>query len=138
MTKKTEYGLQLLVYLAEKDGQGPVSLKEVAKSKKLPVRFLGQVATKLKKAKFLKSKEGVGGGYFLAKKPKKIEVADVLEVLEGPIELVECLQKGSSCPWAGMCGQQTMFAQIKGKMKKIIEAHTLADLVGKKDRKTGR
>jgi Rrf2 family protein len=129
LTKKTEYGLQLMVFLARNFNKGPISLKGVAKKKKLPYRFLSQVAADLKKASLLKTKEGVGGGYFLAKEPKKMKVAKILEVLEGPIELVECLQKEASCPWAGMCGQKAMFAQMKGSLKKIVEAHSLADLV---------
>jgi len=129
LTKKTEYGLQLMVALAKNYEQGPQSLKEIAKKKKLPYRFLSQVAGRLKKAKLIKSKEGIGGGYFLARMPKKITVAEILEGLEGPIEMVKCLQNGASCPWAGMCSQKQMFAQMKGVMENIIEAHTLGDLV---------
>lgn len=127
LTKKAEYGLQLMVFLAKKK-QEPVALKEVAKKKKLPYRFLSQVAADLKKAGLVKAKEGVGGGYFLARPAEKIEVAEILEVLEGPIELVECLQNGASCPWAGVCGQKAMFTEMKKSLKKIMEAHTLADL----------
>jgi Rrf2 family protein len=129
LTKKAEYGLQLMVYLAKNYQKGPISLKEIAKKKKLPYRFLSQVALTLKKSALVKSKEGVGGGYYLAKSPKKIAVADILEALEGPIELVECLRSEASCPWAQMCGQKAMFEKMKGSLKKIIEAHTLADLV---------
>lgn len=129
LTKKTEYGLQLMVYLAKSLNQRPISLKQIAKEKKLPYRFLSQVASKLKKAGLVKTKEGIDGGYSLSKSPKKITVAEILEALEGPIELVECLKNEASCPWAGMCGQKRMFAQLKGSMKKVIEAHTLADLV---------
>lgn len=131
LTKKTEYGLQLMTYLARNYQKKPISLKKVARIKKLPYRFLSQLASSLKKAGLVDSKEGSGGGYFLAKAPKKIAVADILEVLEGPIELIECLKKDASCPWAGMCGQRAMFSQLKGMMKKVIQAHSLADLVKK-------
>jgi Rrf2 family cysteine metabolism transcriptional repressor len=131
LTKKTEYGLQLMVFLAKNFGQDPVSLKEIAKKKKLPYRFLSQVVTKLKKARLVKSKEGTSGGYFLAREPQKISVSEILEVLEGPIELVECLQNEANCPWAGVCGQKAMFEKMKGMMKQVIEAHTLADLAKK-------
>ncbi|MBN1263685.1 MAG: Rrf2 family transcriptional regulator [Candidatus Pacebacteria bacterium] len=131
LTKKTEYGLQLMVYLARNFSQEPVSLKQIVKVKKLPYRFLSQTATDLKKAGLIKSKEGAGGGYFLSRKPKEITVAKILEVLEGPIGLVECLQKEASCPWSGMCGQRQMFFRLKGIVKKVMESHSLADLVGK-------
>ena len=128
LTKKTEYGLQLMVFLAKHFGQEPIPLKQIAKKKHLPYRFLSQVAQDLKKAGLVATKEGLGGGYLLAKKPSQIEVAKILEVLEGPIELVECLQQESACPWSAVCGQKAMFVQMKGSLKKIIESHTLADL----------
>ena len=134
LTKKSEYGLQLMVYLGQHAAQGPVSLKEVANTQKMPYRFLTQVAADLKKAKLVKSKEGVGGGYVLARPAGKIPVAEILEVLEGPIELVDCLQAGSSCPHAAICGQRQMFAQMKGSMSKILGAHTLKDLLPKEQK----
>lgn len=134
LTKKSEYGLQLMVYLGQHTGKEPMSLREVAKTQKLPYRFLTQVAADLKKAKLIKSKEGVGGGYLLARSAGKISVAEILEVLEGPIELVDCLQAGSSCPHAAICGQRQMFAQMKGSMSKIMGAHTLKDLLPKEKR----
>jgi len=129
LTKKAEYGLQLMVYLAKNYQEEPISLKEIAKKKKLPYRFLSQVALTLKKAGLVKSKEGVGGGYYLASLPRKTAVADILEALEGPIELVECLRNEASCPWAQMCGQKRMFEKMKGSLKKVIEAHSLGDLL---------
>jgi Rrf2 family cysteine metabolism transcriptional repressor len=131
LTKKTEYGLRLMVFLAQNFGQEPTPLRQIAKKRNLPYRFLSQLALKLKKAGLIRAKEGAGGGYFLARSPQKITVAEVLEILEGPIELVDCLRNGASCPWAGACGQKQMFEKMKGSFKKIIEAHSLADLIKK-------
>ncbi|HUW22289.1 MAG TPA: Rrf2 family transcriptional regulator [Candidatus Bathyarchaeia archaeon] len=131
LTKKTEYGLQLMVHLAKNFGHAPIPLKQVAKEKKLPYRFLSQVASTLKKAGLIETKEGIKGGCFLAKSPEKVTVAEILEVLEGPLELVECLKAEASCPWASGCGQKQMFEKMKGSLKKIIKAHTLEDLIKK-------
>ena len=128
LTKKSEYGLQLMVYLAKKTNRKPVSLKKVARDKKMPYRFLSRVAAKLKEAGLLGTKEGVTGGFFLAKPAKKIHVSDILEVLEGKIEMVNCLQSANSCPWASSCHQRKMFQQLTGSVRNIFQAHTLADL----------
>lgn len=132
LTKKSEYGLQFMVYLAKNKSDGPIGLKQVAKEKKLPYRFLAQVARDLKKAGLVKSKEGTGGGYYLAKPAVKIEVAKILETLEGPIEMVECLHREEACPWAAVCLQKNMFEKMKGSLKKIVESHSLADLIKEK------
>jgi Rrf2 family protein len=129
LTKKAEYGLQLMVYLADKYDQGNIPLKQISKAKDLPYRFLSQIAAELKKSGLLDSKEGLGGGYFLTRSPQEISVAEILETLEGPIELVECLKREASCPWAEACGQKQMFEQMKGKLKNIIGAHSLGDLI---------
>lgn len=131
LTKKAEYGLQFMVALAQNYGQGPLPLRKFAKQRKLPYRFLANIALKLKKARLVKTKEGIEGGYFLFEPPEKIEILPILEVLEGPIEMVECLRQEASCPWSNICGQKAMFEQIKGTLKKIIQAHTLADLIKK-------
>lgn len=131
LTKKAEYGLQFMVALAQNYNQGPLSLKKFAKQRELPYRFLANIALKLKKAKLVNTKEGIEGGYFLVQPPEKIEILPILEVLEGPIEMVECLRQEANCPWSAMCGQKAMFEKIKGSLKKIIQAHTLADLIKK-------
>ncbi len=78
LTKKTDYGLQLMMVLAKKYKQGFVSLRQIAKEEKLPFKFLEQVVFLLKIANLVDSKEGKGGGYFLTKPPKKISMAERL------------------------------------------------------------
>ncbi|MCJ7827611.1 Rrf2 family transcriptional regulator [Patescibacteria group bacterium] len=129
LTKKTEYGLQLMVYLGQNLTPGPVSLKQVAKEQKLPHRFLSQVARSLKKAHLISSKEGLGGGYFLTRSPQQISVSQIVEVLEGPLELVECLRGEACCSKAGACGQKRMFEQMGKSVNQVMSRYVLADLI---------
>lgn len=126
LKKKTNYGLELMIFLAKRFGQGPVALKEIAQKKKLPYKFLEQIVVPLRKAGFLAAKEGKGGGYFLAKKPEEISLAEVVEVLEGPVEVGRCWV----CPMARICGpQKDIWSKVGEKVRKTIEGKTLADLI---------
>ena len=114
-----------MLYLAKDKTKKPISLKEIAKKKKLPLKYLEQVALKLKEAGFLVSKEGKGGGYILTFKPKEITVADIVEVLEGPVEVGSC----AGCPSASLCGQKTVWQDLGEKVRETMEAKTLEEMI---------
>lgn len=125
LKKKTNYGLELMIFLAKKFGQGPVALKEIAQKKKLPYKFLEQIAIPLRSAGLVEAKEGKGGGYFLKRKPEEISVAEIVEILEGPVEIGRCI----ACPIAKVCGQKDFWGQVGDKVRETIEGKTLADLM---------
>jgi Rrf2 family cysteine metabolism transcriptional repressor len=124
LTKKADYGLQLMSFLAQKYGQGPVSLKIIAKDKKLPLKFLEQIVMPLRQAGLIKAKEGRAGGYILSFPPKIISVAQVIEALEGPVSVGACF----GCPQAQICGQKNVWQEVGNKVRQTIKDKTLADL----------
>ena len=91
LSKKTQYAFQALMYLAEKGKDQPVLIADIAKRKRIPLKFLENILLELKKAGLLNSKKGKGGGYFFAKNPKDIQLATVMRLLDGPISLVSCV-----------------------------------------------
>lgn len=125
ISKKTDYGLELMIALAKNYGRGPTSLRRIAKEKKLPFKFLEQVATPLREAGLIDAKEGRSGGYFLQKPPEEISVSRVVEILEGPVEVGACF----SCPKAMVCGQKDVWVEVGDRVRETIEGKTLADLI---------
>lgn len=125
LSKKVDYGLELMISLARNYGQKPLSLKEVSKRKALPVRFLEQIVIPLKEAGLVIGKEGRSGGYSLTLSPTKINLAQVLEALEEPVSLGAC----SGCPKAVICGQRTVWQEAGNKIRQTMEFKTLADLI---------
>lgn len=124
LSKKVDYGLELMIFLA-KNRNGPISLREIAKKRKLPFKYLEQVAIPLREADLVEAKEGRGGGYFLKKSPEKISVAEVVEVLEGPVEVGACF----SCPQAAVCGQKDVWSEVGDKVRETIKGKKLSDLI---------
>lgn len=125
LSKRTDYGMELMIALAKNYRQGPLSLRQIAKKKKLPFKYLEQVVMPLRESGLIKAKEGKGGGYFLKKSPKKISVAEVVEILEGPVEVGYCF----GCPKVTICGQKDVWEEVGDKVRETIEGKTLADLI---------
>lgn len=133
ISKKTEYGLRAMIFLAKnpyrEGGRGkitrPFSLREIAAKTKMPFGFLERIFSKLEKAKLVKAKLGVNGGYFLARPAKKITTADIVEILEEDLAVVHC--KG--CPMAGGCSSKNIWDEVKESINKTMGKKTLADLI---------
>lgn len=134
---REDYGLILAGKLAEKYGEGPISLKEISKEEKLSFLYLEQLATKLKKANLIKSKRGAGGGYELALDPKKIKVAEVVKVLEKPVRLVKCDHLSGLklyCPRVTKCLTRHLWLYLHQDIMDTLEKISLADLIKNKFR----
>jgi Rrf2 family protein len=133
LSKKTQYGLKALGYLASKYGQGPVLISEIAKKKKIPIKFLESILLQLKNKGVLDSKKGKGGGYFLANAPKKTTLAFAIRIVDGPIAMIPCVslnfyEKCKDCNEA-TCGLNKAMAFTRDATLKILEKKTLYDLI---------
>ncbi len=125
LNKKVEYSLELLTFLAKQETKDPVGLKKIAEEKDLPYKYLEQIARELRDAGFINSKEGKGGGYFLADKPSNIAIADIVTVLTGPVTIGAC----AGCQQAAECGQQEVWSSVGDSLRQALAEKTLEDLV---------
>ena len=133
LSKKTQYALKALGYLAGKAGDGPVLIAEIARKKKIPLKFLESILLELKQKGILASKKGKGGGYYLAQSPKKISLAAAIRIVDGPIALLPCVslnfyQRCKDCNEA-ICGLNRSMAATRDATLKILEKKTLFDLI---------
>ena len=133
LSKKTQYGLKALGYLAAKFTEGPILIAEIAERKKIPIKFLESILLDLKKKNILVSKKGKGGGYSLALSPKKITIAQAMRIIEGPIALLPCVslnfyERCKDCNQAA-CGLNKVMALTRDATLKILEKKTLYDLI---------
>src|SRR5664279_3551171 len=133
LSKKTRYAFRALAYLAENYGKGPILICTISTEKKIPLKFLENILNELKKANLLESKKGKGGGYFLKISPKKINLATVIRVINGPIALLPCVslnfyEKCEDCD-EGHCGIRKMMTITRDATLKILEKKTLHDII---------
>jgi Rrf2 family protein len=133
LSKKSQYAFKALTYLAQKFNEGPVLISEISKKKKIPLKFLENILLELKKAGILDSKKGKGGGYFLKKDPSKVNVANVIRLVNGPIAMLPCVslyfyERCKNCD-EKHCGLHDMMIQVRDASLNILENRTLKDLL---------
>jgi Rrf2 family protein len=133
LSKKSQYAFKALTYLTEKYNEGPVLIAEIAKKKKIPLKFLENILLELKKEGLLDSKKGKGGGYFLAQNPAKIKVASIVRIINGPIAMLPCVslyfyERCKNCDEKN-CGLHDMMIDVRDATLNILENRTLQDLV---------
>ena len=133
LSKKTQYAFKALEYLTAKYKDGPVFISEIAKKKRIPLKFLENILLELKKADILDSKKGKGGGYFLKKSPEKVKVATIIRLVNGPISMLPCVslyfyERCKNCD-ENQCGLHDMMVEVRDATLKIVENRTLRDLV---------
>jgi len=141
LTKKAQYALYALRYLAFKKNEGPVLIKEMVEAEKLPQKFIEAILVDLKNAGFVNSKKGKNGGYYLIKEPKDINFADIIRIFDGAIALLPCAtykyyEKCNKCENDDACGLRNVVKEIRDKTVAIMKELTLQDVIDRD--KTGR
>ncbi|MDE3249956.1 MAG: Rrf2 family transcriptional regulator [Bacteroidota bacterium] len=135
LSKKTQYAFKALMYLAQQDDKSPVLIAEIAKKKKIPLKFLENILLELKKAGILDSKKGKGGGYYFAVPPSQVPVAKVIRMLDGPIALLPCVslnfyERCKNCDEKS-CGLHDMMVNVRDATLRVLEKRSLADMARK-------
>lgn len=87
LSARTLYGISAVFELACNHGQGPVKVEQISDSQEIPRNYLDQILLELKKAGLVVSRRGAHGGYILETEPDEVEVGEVIEILEGEVEL---------------------------------------------------
>lgn len=121
ISTKGRYGLTIMIELARKYGEGPVSLKQIARDNDLSEHYLEQLIAPLRNASLVKSVRGAYGGYMLKLKPNEITAGDVIRVLEGPITPVEGIEDEEPA-------KQALWLRIRDAVKDVLDTTTLEDL----------
>jgi len=128
LSTKGRYGVKAMVDLAINYGKSPISIKSISSRQNISEYYLEQLFSVLRKAELIKSIRGANGGYILAKDPKEITVYQVLEVLEGPIEISTCLDS-DGCNNIDCCATRIVWKKIKDSIDSVTMAITLQDIV---------
>ncbi|MEK6263896.1 MAG: Rrf2 family transcriptional regulator [Clostridium sp.] len=128
LSTKGRYGVKAMVDLAINYGEQPVSIKNISQRQNISEYYLEQLFSSLKKAKLIKSIRGAQGGYILNRAPEEITIQDVINVLEGPIEVSNCLED-SACNNIDCCATRLLWKKIKDSIDSVTSAITLKDIV---------
>ena len=133
LSKKTRYAIVALTRLAREYGKGPIQIREIAESEKIPQSFLENILLELRKMGILGSKLGKSGGYFLLRKPEEVNLAEIIRQFEGTIALMYCVserayQPCEFCKDESVCEIRKVFKEIRDTTYEILNKTTLKAL----------
>jgi len=133
ISTRGRYALRALADLTANSRGEPVSIREIAERQGISPDYLEQLFHKLLKAGLVRSHRGLKGGYLLSRPPEEITARSVLEVCEGPLSPVFCVdRKGRPlCPRAGECLTHPLWRELGNRMADFLDHVTLRDLAAR-------
>lgn len=128
LSTKGRYGVKAMVDLAIHYGSEPISIKIISQRQNISEYYLEQLFLLLRKANLITSIRGARGGYALSRTPQEITIAEIITVLEGPIEVSDCIE-GVSCSNIDCCATRLLWEKIKKSIDSVMESTTLKDIL---------
>lgn len=128
LSTKGRYGVKAMLDLAINYGGEPICIKSISERTGITEYYLEQLFSHLRKAGLIKSVRGTKGGYTLTKEPKDITVYEIMEVLEGPIEISDCIDD-DKCSNTDCCASRLLWVRIKDSIEEVFKDTTLENMV---------
>jgi Rrf2 family cysteine metabolism transcriptional repressor len=129
LSTRGRYGIRALLDIALHRGEEPILLRDIAQRQQISLRYLDHLITPLVAAGMVRSTRGTGGGIRLARRPDEIKLSEVMQLLEGSIALVDCVNDPDICERASICATRDLWEELKRAMSGVLESVTLQDLV---------
>jgi len=126
-TRRTDYAIRSLIYLAQRDG-GRVNAAEIGAEMDVPLPILHQVLAEMQRANLVTSQSGPRGGYQLARDPTGLTLLEILEAVEGPVKGGECALSGGPCHWEDLCAVHAAWSEAREGFAAALASHTLAEV----------
>jgi FeS assembly SUF system regulator len=127
IAKLTDYGIVLLTHFASHPDREALNARELSLETRLPFPTVGKLLKTLVHGELLVSHRGINGGYRLARRPSEINVAEIISILEGPIEITECNTPGT-CGQEPCCPVQSNWRLINVAIREALEKVSLAEI----------
>jgi len=133
ISKRAKYAMKALIRLTEEYGKGPLMISELAKQAVIPQRFLEAILLDLRNHGLLHSQKGKGGGYMLRVEPERVNLAQVLRIIDGPLAPTPCVSKYfyvrcDDCTNEETCRIRSIMVQVRDANLAVYENVTLRDM----------
>ena len=135
ISTKGRYGTRALLEIALHEGNSPIQLKDIAENQQISLPYLEQLIRPLVAAGYIRSTTGPKGGVSLVKDPSDIRMIDIIQLYEGSIALVSCIDDPEVCDRSSSCVTRDLWSELKDAMSDILASKTLQDLINQKKEK---
>jgi len=135
LSTRGRYGVRLMIELALHHGTGPILLKDIAERQGISEKYLWHLINPLKTTGLVNSMRGAHGGYVLGKAPEAITLKEILQVLEGSLCLVDCVDNPSLCERSPSCVSRDVWGEASKNLRQTMEDTTLAAMAERQKEK---
>ena len=135
LSTKGRYATRAILDLAINQEEGPILLKDIAQRQQISLSYLEHLVTPLIAGGLIRSTRGAKGGVSLAKPPEEIKLSEIIQLLEGSLAPVECVNNPKLCPRSELCVARDIWTELKNAMTGVLESTTLQDLVERQKEK---
>ncbi len=129
LSTRSRYGTRMMVDLAQHYNEGPIHIGEISIRQGVSVKYLEQLIIPLKKAGLIKSVRGPKGGHMLAISPEEINIGEIVKVLEGGIDLTNCVEDADSCERSPTCKVRGIWEEATKAMLDKLNSISLAAVI---------
>ncbi len=131
ISTKGRYALRVMIDLAQQAPERPVPLKDIAERQGISKKYLEIIVKDLVDGKLIRGTSGKGGGYVLLRSPGDYSVGEIVELMEGSLAPVACLQKESEpCPRNAVCATLPLWRELDRLVRDYLYRKKLSDLAG--------
>lgn len=131
---KGRYALRVMIDLAQHEGEGNIPLKSIADRQDISKKYLEIIVKELVKGGLVNGVSGKGGGYSLSRRAEDYSVGEILELMEGTLAPVACLENDAgTCPRAEVCLTLPMWKEYYRMSREFFYGKKLSDLLGSRD-----
>jgi Rrf2 family protein len=134
LSQRTRYTIRALLHLADRYGQGPVQMSEIASAQNIPPKFLTVMLSQMIREGLVMSRRGREGGYWLAREPSKISYGEVVRLTRGSLGLLPCASRLAyeecrNCISEDQCRLHRVMLMVRDETARILDGLSLADAV---------
>ncbi len=135
LSTKARYGTRALLDLALHWGEGLVPLKDIAQRQEISLPYLEHLIAPLIAGGLIRSTRGPQGGVSLLKRPEEIKLSEVIQLVEGSIAPVKCVDNPKAYPRSDLCVTRDIWDDIRKAIDGVLQSTTLQDLVERQRQK---
>lgn len=127
--RNTDYALRAMVNLAGHYGEDPVSTRDISQSEDISYQLACKLMQRLNNSGLVKSSMGPNGGFALSRKPAKINLAEIIVAIQGPLSLSRCLLAKNVCPKQNRCPINAKLTKLQKNISDYLQSITLDELL---------
>ena len=142
LSQRTRYTIRALLHLADRYGEGPVQLSEIAEAQNIPAKFLTVMLSHMRRKGLVETMRGREGGYWLARPPEEISYGEIVRLTRGSLGLVPCASRLAyepcrNCVTQEKCRIHRVMLMVRDETARILDGLSLADPVPLAELDTG-